>query len=95
VLITSELNLFLFFINAYSDLFINDLPTILCTFAAIFAAVLAINDKRTLSVKHANTIFIYAFSSRIIHITLHQSSINQSFDINQSLDINQSNYWHQ
>jgi hypothetical protein len=36
-----------------------------------------------------------------MHITLHQSSMNQSFDINKSLDINQSleinqsNHWHQ
>jgi hypothetical protein len=45
----------MFFIDAYSDLFINDLPTILCTFFAIFATVLAINDKHTLSVKHSNT----------------------------------------
>jgi hypothetical protein len=53
-LITPDLTLFMFFIDAYSDLVINDLPTILCTFAAIFAAVLAINDKPTMSVKHAN-----------------------------------------
>jgi hypothetical protein len=55
-LITHELTLFLFFIDAYSDLVINDLPTTLYMFSAIFAAVLAINDKHTLSVKHANNL---------------------------------------
>jgi len=50
-LINPELTLFLFFIDAYSDLVINDLPTILFT-------VLAINDNHTLSVKHDNILFI-------------------------------------